>query len=528
MADLLTARTILAPGRNCWTIDEITAAGILVDACDYYRAFFDAAMRAQRSIVIAGWEFHSRVPLLRGDEEKEAGVDSRFLPFLNFLCERNPDLQIRLLAWDFGLVYFWAREWNQDFRFNQRSHPRIQFRFDDRHPIGGSHHQKFVVVDNEVAFVGATDFCWGRWDDRRHAVTNALRDGAARKPAQHEVQAWFAGPAAARVSELFLQRWVASGGDPFPLPPARSFAPWVTFGASLAIEARDVALSRTQGQTLVPVQPPIREIRRLHTDAIEAAEEFIYIENQYYSSKDVQEALIRRMRKADRPKLDIVFLLPKRPKTLGETLSMGFAQMDMLRELDEVADETGHDLGVYYSVSLAPDAAEVPRYIHSKILDVDDRLFTVGSANTNNRSLGLDTELNVAWESDDAAFIESVERARSSLLVEHVGRPMRELRLRRGLVRVLDRVAEDPTSNLRRHPMRTRYDLVRWLLPFRPRDLSIDPGSAIEEGITEVKEAEVPQRGPNPFWVATSRLWRWGALGAMGAGMAYLLWSCIG
>jgi phospholipase D1/2 len=527
MADVLTARKILAPGRNCWTIDEVTAAGILVDACDYYRAFVDAALRAQRTILIAGWEFHSRVRLLRGEEEREAGLDSRFLPFLNHLCERNPALRIYLLAWDFGMVYFWTREWNQDWRFNQKSNPNLQFRFDDRHPIGASHHQKVVIVDNEVAFVGATDFCCGRWDDRRHEAVNPLRDGSPRKSAQHEVQAYVAGPAVAHLTEVFQTRWLASGGDAIPVGPPRSFEAWRTFGGALPLAAGDVAISRTQGQTLVPAQPTVREIRRLHIDAIHAAEELIYIENQYYSSEAVQEALIRRMRDVDRPKLDIVFLLPVKPKTVTETLSMGFAQMKMLAELKDVAAQTGHDLGVYYSVSHGPRGAEIPRYIHSKILGVDDRFLTVGSANTNNRSMGMDTELNVAWESDDAAFIESSMRLRASLLVEHTGTHVRELTLRRGLVRALDRIAALPESNLRLHPMRARFHRLRWLTSFRAHDLSIDPETPIEEGLADVSAPAVAVKKPNAMWLIVSRVWRWALMGATGAGVAYLLWSCL-
>ena len=36
-------------------------AGVLVDASDYYRAFFHAARAARRYIVIAGWQFDSEV-----------------------------------------------------------------------------------------------------------------------------------------------------------------------------------------------------------------------------------------------------------------------------------------------------------------------------------------------------------------------------------------------------------------------------------------------------------------------------------
>ena len=39
-------------------------------------------------------------------------------------------------------------------------------------------------------------------------------------------------------------------------------------------------------------------------------------------------------------------------------------------------------------------------YVHAKIMIVDDRILRVGSANLNNRSLGLDSECDLALEAD--------------------------------------------------------------------------------------------------------------------------------
>lgn len=63
-------------------------AGVLVDGADYYRAFYWAARRAERYILMSGWQFDSGVQLVRGDEAA-AGEEVRFLKFLNGLCERS-------------------------------------------------------------------------------------------------------------------------------------------------------------------------------------------------------------------------------------------------------------------------------------------------------------------------------------------------------------------------------------------------------------------------------------------------------
>ncbi|HOP35750.1 MAG TPA: hypothetical protein PL090_05450, partial [Syntrophales bacterium] len=101
---------ILKPGRNCLDLYDAEASGLLVDARDFYGAFFRAALGARQYILMAGWQFESRVRLLRGTDEKAMGGDSRFLPFLTSLCEKNPDLHIYILAWDFTFLFSLNRQ----------------------------------------------------------------------------------------------------------------------------------------------------------------------------------------------------------------------------------------------------------------------------------------------------------------------------------------------------------------------------------------------------------------------------------
>jgi phosphatidylserine/phosphatidylglycerophosphate/cardiolipin synthase-like enzyme len=85
------------------------------------------------------------------------------------------------------------------------------------------------------------------------------------------------------------------------------------------------------------------------------------------------------------------------------------------------ADRHGR-LGVYW-----PETdAGTPVYVHSKVLAVDDRLLRIGSSNLNNRSMGFDSECDVAVEADpDAPDRSDVGRliaaVRAELLSEHLG-----------------------------------------------------------------------------------------------------------
>ena len=219
-----------------------------------------------------------------------------------------------------------------------------------------------------------------------------------------------------------------------------------------------MALSRTQVKPLEFGNESVREIRRLFRDAVDAAESLIYLENQYFSAQAIYDALARRMSDRSRPRLEIVLLLAKEANAFVEQASIGVAQTKIIRELKHLAAKTGHKLGIYYPASRAEDGEDVPTYIHSKLLLVDDCFLSVGSANMNNRSMGLDTELNVSWQArhgDDDA-LRSIRDARVNLLTEHTGldgAAADALAPIGGLVGRLDEIAQDPSSRLRMHPL---------------------------------------------------------------------------
>jgi phospholipase D1/2 len=170
-----------------------------------------------------------------------------------------------------------------------------------------------------------------------------------------------------------------------------------------------------------------------------------------------------------------VMILAKDANAFFEKVSIGLMQAKLIARLEELASETGHKVGVYYPACLGTDGQEVPTYIHSKLFLVDDRFLSVGSANMNNRSMGLDTEVNVAWEAapEEHAMIESIRRVRVDLLAEHMGATdsasLGELTARKGLVDYLERLAGSGSSRLRRHPCldvdRAEYESLTSMLP---------------------------------------------------------------
>lgn len=486
-------KRIIRPGDNCMGVFGVRRSGLLVDGHDYYRAFWEAAERARRYIVLAGWQFDSDVRLLRGKVAEGAG-DTRLLPFLNRLCEKAPELRIYILAWDFAEIYLIDREWFQDWLFNWNTNDRVQFRFDDRHAIGASHHEKYAVIDGAIAFVGGMDICAERWDDRDHLVDNRVRKNPKDEPYDpyHDTQSYHTGPLARELTNLFKERWEISGGGDLDLPAHDSDVAGeieVTFPLHGADE---VAISRTRAKTIAPAHDTVQEIRSLYIDALGAAEKLIYIENQYFSSQAVYGTLIDRLRARDRPKLQIVVILPKGQHALVEAIAVGLAQATMLKSLRDVASEEGHSIGIYYSLG-EPQDRDIPVYIHSKLMIVDDRFMTVGSANTSNRSMGLDTELNVSWEAhseEQEELTRSIRAARTGLLREHAGVGDEEdidLETVGGLVEKLDELADSGNRRLRQHTMETIIDERMLPRDFKPEDLMLDPEKpVVEENVFEL------------------------------------------
>lgn len=483
----MSGRRIITPGKNCWGAYATDGSGLLIDCRAYYRAFYQAATAAQQYILIAGWQFDSLVTLLRGPDARSAGKEVRFLPMLNQLCKSNPQLHIYILAWDFALLFMWEREWWQRQVFNDTTCDRLEFRFDNRHPIGASHHQKFVVMDGRIAFAGGADICEDRWDDCDHRTyhPDRLHRGGRPHGPYHEIQGYCTGSAAEQLTELFRWRWLRAGGRELVLcPPARP--PAVRIDPTISLGSPAVALSRTHPAPPSARGKTVAEIRQLYITAIRSAQRLIYLENQYFSSQVIHDAFVGRMREAGRPRLQIVIILPKRAEKVIEDLALGGGQSALLRSLQQIARQTGHALGIYYTAATDAEGREQATYIHSKLLLIDDRFVTVGSANATNRSLGFDSELNLSWEATtwrQRALARAIRSVRVSLLAEHLGLsgplawPL--LRRSRGLVEVLNRLADSGQFRLRHHPLRTVFDESQWLRRWKPKAPLFDPARTL-------------------------------------------------
>ena len=74
--------------------------------------------------------------------------------------------------------------------------------------MGGSQHQKIVVIDDEIAFSGGMDVSTNRWDTREHLVEQPERVGPDGPHGPlHDVQILTSGPIVKSFAHLVRWRW---------------------------------------------------------------------------------------------------------------------------------------------------------------------------------------------------------------------------------------------------------------------------------------------------------------------------------
>ena len=454
-------KRVLQVPRNAFVETEVEQSGLLIDARNYYRTVYRALEQAESYVVISGWQFESGVRLLRGTDAEQTRYPVGLLDFLGALCEQRPNLRIYLLAWDFSFVYAKEREPHQAEKFTAK-HPNLRFQWDTHPSIGGSHHQKFVVVDGAVGFIGGIDLCDARWDDCDHRLDHPDRVNVVGDPCKpyHDVQACFAGALVASLSDLFAERWQRASSEALflPAPDARVRARYdldrLSNGSLEPIRTTHAALSRTQVDSRAEPER-VGEVLALFADAIATSSRLIYAETQYFTSRSVARILIDRMQDSALPKLEIVVFLPHGADTPMEKLALEDTQEDVLNELLQAARETGHELRLLYPASKHADGSETATFIHSKILCVDDRFLMVGSPNLTERSMALDSEIAITWECPgvDDCLSGCIRDIRSKLLSEHSGLPASEWTMQVGLCAQIDALIAHGSSRLRYRPV---------------------------------------------------------------------------
>ena len=431
-ADEDPARARLLGPATYWRKAPANRVSFLVDSAAYFAAAMSAIRQARRSIFLLGWSFDPRTRLQPGPEEVDNAPDE-IGNVLKALANRRPGLDVRVLIWKSALPI----SASQDFFPHRakdwfRGSP-VRFRLDASVPYGACHHQKVLVIDDKVAFCGGGDFCPDRWDTPAHLDEDPRRvmPGGEHHAPRHEVMMMVDGDAARELGELTRLRWLRATGAAVPAPAdPGDHDPWPAW-LPPDLEGVDVAISRTE-----PAWrrfPEVAEIEALHLRSIRQARKSIYLENQYFTSPVIGEALAARLAEPDGP--EVVLISTEHSPSYFDQLTMDRTRAGMLRDLKAVDQ---HDRFRAYFPRTSAGRAII---VHSKLAVIDDRLVRIGSANLNNRSGGFDTECDVAIEARTVEEEAAIVRFRSSL-IGHFLRvapgDVEQMTAERGLVGALD------------------------------------------------------------------------------------------
>jgi uncharacterized membrane protein YdjX (TVP38/TMEM64 family) len=179
----------------------------------------------------------------------------------------------------------------------------------------------------------------------------------------------------------------------------------------------DIAIARTE--PAFDGRPGVQEIRQLHLDAIAAACRHLFFENQYFTSGLIANALAARLAEPEGP--EVAVISPQNQSGWLEEATMGLLRARLHRRL-KAADQY-HRYRLYCPA--IPGLDHGCLNVHSKVFAVDDKLFSVGSANLSNRSMAFDTECNLVIEArgsdkEKARIRTAIACLRNRLLAEHL------------------------------------------------------------------------------------------------------------
>lgn len=426
---MISHNNVFKPGQNCWVKSTARFSTPLIDCANYYKALHSAIVKASHSIFIVGWDIDSRIRLLHGDDEKKSDVPSVISDLLKWKAIQSPDVNIYLLRWDSSVAFFAQREmWAKEV-WEEKTPENVKTELDDTIPMGGSQHQKIVVIDDELVFSGGMDVSTNRWDTRAHPVISKERNGPDGEYGPlHDVQMVSSGPVVADFSKLVRWRWQrvaentpieirkdAQVGFDAPLPQA-----WPDDFPPL-FEDVECALARTI--PLMDEVAPTQEVRHMLLDLTAEAESVIYIENQFTARQEIAQALNNQLK--SKPTLSVIIVSSYEPSGKFECEAFWASRIEFKAILEKDIDPKRVKL-TYSSIEDMKGRKAYKR-IHSKVMTIDDKYLVVGSSNISNRSMTLDTEIDTVFFGNTPENKQSIVQVRNDLLAEHTGRKLSDM-----------------------------------------------------------------------------------------------------
>jgi phosphatidylserine/phosphatidylglycerophosphate/cardiolipin synthase-like enzyme len=463
----LISRYMPAATPDCPTFVEDSHFEPIIDGIAYFTelARLMAALGPADAVLIAGYQADPSFDLT-GTPPGAPG----HRPFADVLAEKaadGTDVRVILSAAEFSGGVPWLpigpfranvvaaramRTWTPSTRDGAGAPLQNRVLLDWSGVVLGSNHQKLVVFrhgDELTAFVGGLDLSPNRYDTAPH---HRLRLGVHRW-GWHDAAARLSGPAAARAWDVFRARWqnaaalptrymakelpakyfrLPRGGftpinppdAPRTVPPAppqprraaaglavqvvRSYSPWKVYIRRGWHRIRPAAVSRDG----------VREVYAALTTAIGAAERYVYLEDQYFHEApggDRRLELYDDLRAAAARGVKVILVGSGRrdPADGGDSTVAPTMTRDVRRHVIARLSAAARGNVVMYRIR--------DLTVHTKLMLVDDRFASIGSANFFSRSMaGTDSELSCTVVTSGPA----VRELRTRLWAEHLRAPV--------------------------------------------------------------------------------------------------------
>jgi phosphatidylserine/phosphatidylglycerophosphate/cardiolipin synthase-like enzyme len=366
---------------------------VLIDGAEALPHLARELESATSHVHVAGWHFSADFALTRDDEPRI---------LRNLLGELSTRLDVRVLAWAGAPLPLFRPSRMAVRRMRDRlcDGTRIACALDSKERPLHCHHEKTVVIDDRLAFVGGIDLTaesGDRFDSSRHSARAQV--------GWHDLSVRLEGPVVADVAEHFRMRWREVTGE--ALAPARPAEPKGVLQAQIVRTVPErVYASVPRGDF---------GILESYVGALRGAQELVYLENQFLWSPEIVGILREKLLRPPSDGFRLVLVLPAKPNTGSDDTRGALAEL--------VEADAGADRLLACTLYARHGELSDPVYVHAKVGIVDDAWLTVGSANLNDHSLFNDTEVNVVTH--DARLARDT---RLRLWSEHLELPEKEIR----------------------------------------------------------------------------------------------------
>ncbi|KAI8365162.1 hypothetical protein BD560DRAFT_402302 [Blakeslea trispora] len=338
-------------------IRENTNAKWFIDGQDYFEAVAQAILTAKSDIFIEDWWLSPQLYLRRPPKGNEEYRLDRLLKrkacegvMIYIVLYKNVSMALPL---DSQHTQDWMQQVHPNIIVQRHSNLTLPF---------WAHHEKILVIDSKLAFIGGLDLCFGRYDTAQHALTDyPSNDENEIFPGQdysnprikdfekvscydkqlidkqymprmpwHDVHVAMTGRSARDVARHFVQRWnfIKSNkeGIPLLLPKGEYVSPRdeLKFKGTCRVQVLRSSAPWSQGIERE------HSIYNAYMECIFKAKHFIYIENQFFITtadpenklikNKIGQAIVERIKRAhkDKQAFKVIVIIPVAPGFEGD------------------------------------------------------------------------------------------------------------------------------------------------------------------------------------------------------------------